>query len=977
MKLSLGLAWVALIAMPWRLLIAAPVSAPPAVFDQRSRAAHGVRPSAVQLQYSIGEPTDEEQLFLEYINRARENPTAEGKRLATTSDPKILDAFQIYQVDLAKLQTDLSTNLPSPPLSFEPHLIDSARGHSLWMLNNAWQAHEETNPVGDLDHIVNTTFDRILAAGYDYSFAGENVYAYSDGISFGHAGFEVDWGVGPGGVQEELGHRNSNHNPSFTEVGIGIFNGTHTSTAVVQVSGTNTIVTNTVGPQVVTVDFGSRFDQPALATGVAYYDLNNNQFYDLGEGLSGVRVEIDSGSNFAISSQSGGYSIPAVEGPQLLTFSGPGLTPVTRTVTVNQGRNIKSDLRLPYTAPVVTPSSPLYAAVPNVFLCTSVPLATSYDLESGALTPFSAALDPKNGLGAFQPQVTTNAGVPAYSLILGDFFTSTLGFHLASASTDPQRLVLGTRLRVGAASKITFGTELAVAGTNQYARLEISSDGGSSWTKLWEQQGRAINNSATIESKFTTRTVSLADYAGWECLFRFSYVVEFHPGLAGSYLTGTGKESGFFFNAVSFSGVDQMTPQPTNSIPSSRFAVTPSALGSQYFRVRPRVGTRSFPPGPIAAATVVAAPSLVHLTNTVSGNGTVQFFPAGGTYAKGSTVTLTAVPDAGWAFSAWGGAAGGATNPLTLTLGADTKITSTFVPKLMQLATSTHGNGTISVSPSPGPYPSGTLLTLTATPASGWKFTGWSGAAAGTANPLVLSLSADSAVVATFEPVTLSLATAVEGQGTVAVSPTPGPYAPGMLLTLTATPAPGWTFVEWSGGASGGINPLPLTLNSDTAVTATFVPVPVNVSLTTSIVGTGSVGMLPAGGSYLPGTPVTLTAVAGPGFAFAGWSGGVSGTNNPITLTVVTNSEVTATFTAVVPAQLGIQGLALAPDGTLRLDFSLTQGSGSIFVLETSPIAGGAWTPLAVPMQTNGPGAFSFQPIVPGGPAAFYRVRLE
>jgi hypothetical protein len=845
------------------------------------------------------------------------------------------------------------------------------------MLNNAWQAHEETNPVGDLDHIVNTTFDRILAAGYDYSFAGENVYAYSDGISFGHAGFEVDWGVGPGGVQEELGHRNNNHNRSFSEVGIGIFNGTHTSTAVVKVSGTNTIVTNTVGPQVVTVDFGSRFDQPALATGVVYFDLNNNQFYDLGEGLSGVRVDLDSGSNFAVSSQSGGFSVPAVEGPQILTFSGAGLTPVTRTVTVNQGQNVKVDLRLPYAAPVVTPSSPVYAGVPNVFQCATVPLATSYDLESGALTPFLTALDPKNGLGAFQPQVTTNAGVPAYSLILGDFFTSTLGFHLASASTDPQRLVLGTRLRVGAASKVTFGTELAVAGTNQYARLEISSDGGSSWTKLWEQQGRAINNSATIESKFTTRTVSLADYAGWECQFRFSYVVEFLPGVTGSYLTGTGKESGFLFNAVSFSGVDQMTPQPTTSISSSRFAVTPSAPGNQYFRVRPKIGTRSFPPGPIASANVVSVPSLVHLTNTISGNGTVQFFPAGGIYAKGSSVTLTAVPEAGWSFSAWGGAAGGATNPLTLTLNADTRITSTFVPKLIQLAASTNGNGAIAVSPTPGPYLPGTLLTLTAMPASGWRFAGWSGAAAGTANPLVFSLSVESAVVATFEPVTLSLTTAVAGQGTVAVSPTPGPYAPGTVLTLTATPAPGWTFVGWSGGASGGINPLSLPLNSDTAVTATFAPVPVNVSLTTSIMGTGLVGMVPAGGSYLSGTSVTLTAVPGPGFAFAGWSGAASGTNNPITLIVVTNSAVTASFTAVLPAQLGIQGLALAPDGTLRLDFSLTQGSGSVFVLETSPVAGGAWTALGVPMQTNGPGAFSFKPIVPGGPASFYRVRVE
>ena len=36
--------------------------------------------------YSFGQPTDEDQLYLELINRARANPTAEGLRLATSTD---------------------------------------------------------------------------------------------------------------------------------------------------------------------------------------------------------------------------------------------------------------------------------------------------------------------------------------------------------------------------------------------------------------------------------------------------------------------------------------------------------------------------------------------------------------------------------------------------------------------------------------------------------------------------------------------------------------------------------------------------------------------------------------------------------------------------------------------------------------------------------------------------------------------------
>ena len=975
MKRPLG--WFALLTVFGILALEAaiPVSIPPAITSHREFVRHPVRPAGVPVQYLIGEPTDEEQLFLEYINRARANPTAEGQRLAASTAVDIQQAFEVYQVDLAKLKTDIATNLPAPPLAFEPRLMQSAHGHSKWMLDNAWQAHEETNPVGDLNHIINTTFDRIVAAGYDYADAGENVYAYSDGVEYGHAGFEVDWGFGPGGVQAELGHRNSNHNPNFADVGIGIFNGSHTGTAVVQSGGTNLVVTNTVGPQVVTVDFGSRFDQPALVTGVAHFDLNSNQFYDLGEGLSGVQVNIDSSSNFAVTSGSGGYAVPAVEGMQSVTFSGPGLAPVQRVVTISQGKNVKADLRLPYTAPVVIPPTAVYSGVPNVFTCTPVALAGSYDVESGSLTPFTAAIDPKNGLGAFQPQVTTNAGVPAYNLILGDFFTSTLGFHLASASQDPQRLVLGTRLRVGAAAQMSFGTELAVAGTNQYARLEISSDGGGTWAKLWEQRGRDVNNAATIEQRFTTRTVPLGAYAGWECLFRFSYVVDFGAASSGGYQAGTGKESGFLFNAISFTGVDQMTPFPTNSAPTNRFAIKPSSNGSQYLRVRPHVGSRAFPAGPIVAMNVTTPPALVHLSIAINGLGGINDFPSGGTYAKGTTVTLTPTPAANWKFEGWSGGASGSTVPLTLILNADAAITATFSPITVPVNTSVVGSGTIAVSPPSGPYPQGSQVTFTATPAAGWTFQGWSGSVSGSANPLTITLTGETSILGTFVPASVTLNVLVTGTGSVDVTPVAGSYAIGSQVTLSAKPSPGCAFLGWSGGATGTANPLTLTLQTNTVVVAAFSQS--TVALTTTVVGSGTIALSPPGGSYTPGTVVTLTATPASGFAFSGWSGGASGTVNPLTLTVQTNTAVTANFAATLPPVVLLGGLLPGPGGTFGLDFTLTQGTGTGFALESAGSIAGPWSALTVTLITNAPGHFTYQPITPAGDAAFYRVRVD
>ena len=62
----------------------------------------------------------------------------------------------------------------------------------------------------------------------------------------------------------------------------------------------------------------------------------------------------------------------------------------------------------------------------------------------------------------------------------------------------------------------------------------------------------------------------------------------------------------------------------------------------------------------------------------------------------------------------------------------------------------TAGQGSVSADPQPGPYALGTQVTLNATPAQGWTFTGWSGALSGSANPAQITLDADAQVTATF-----------------------------------------------------------------------------------------------------------------------------------------------------------------------------------------------------------------------------------
>lgn len=280
-------------------------------------------PTAPAQLYSIGDPTNEEQYYLELINRARANPTAEGLRLATTTDSNVLNAYSAFGVNLVLMQAQFVLIPPAPPLSMNATLTTAARAHSQNMLQNNYQGHN--GPDGSL-----TTRLAGYTAGANGWSAGENVYAYSKSVWYGHAGFEVDWGgsAATGGMQSPPGHRQNIHSTTFREVGIGVVLGSNGS----------------VGPQLVTQDFGWVGGLPPFVTGVVYRDLNGNGFYEPGEGLGGVTVTVSNTNSYAVTASSGGYSVPvAGSGNYNVTFSGGSVPTNQKNVSVNDGQNVKSD----------------------------------------------------------------------------------------------------------------------------------------------------------------------------------------------------------------------------------------------------------------------------------------------------------------------------------------------------------------------------------------------------------------------------------------------------------------------------------------------------------------------------------------------------------------------------------------------------------------------------------------------------------
>jgi hypothetical protein len=200
--------------------------------------------------------------------------------------------------------------------------------------------------------------------------------------------------------------------------------------------------------------------------------------------------------------------------------------------------------------------------------------------------------------------------------------------------------------------------------------------------------------------------------------------------------------------------------------------------------------------------------------------------------------------------------------------------------------------GSVTLSPTGGVYAPGTLVTVTAVAASGYRFGSWGGALSGTSNPTTLLVDGNKTISASFvRQYTVSVSTT--GSGSVSLSPSGGVYDVGTLVTLTAVPVTGASFLGWGGALSGTTNPVTLLVDGNKSVTASFTTV---YALSVSTQGKGSVTVDPPGGRYPSGTVVTLTAVPGSGFRFVGWSGAVSGLANPTSLVMDGIKSVTATF---------------------------------------------------------------------------------
>jgi hypothetical protein len=243
------------------------------------------------------------------------------------------------------------------------------------------------------------------------------------------------------------------------------------------------------------------------------------------------------------------------------------------------------------------------------------------------------------------------------------------------------------------------------------------------------------------------------------------------------------------------------------------------------------------------------------LAVSTNGSGTVTSNTGGincgtacsATYNSGSSVTLTASADNGYSFTAWGGSCSG-TGTCTVAMNNTRSVTATFTqntttPSSYLLTVTKVGSGTVTSNTGgincgtacSATYNSGSSVTLTASAATGYIFSGWTANGCSGVGTCTLTMNANQSPTATFAPVTAggnyNLNLGVFGDGEVARSPSGTScgtncyrYSAGDVVTLTPTANSGASHIAWIGEgqscAAGAA--CTITMSSNRSIVSSF-----------------------------------------------------------------------------------------------------------------------------------------------------------
>ena len=209
------------------------------------------------------------------------------------------------------------------------------------------------------------------------------------------------------------------------------------------------------------------------------------------------------------------------------------------------------------------------------------------------------------------------------------------------------------------------------------------------------------------------------------------------------------------------------------------------------------------------------------------GSGSIVVTPSTGSVLEGTSVSFTAKPNGDYVFTGWSGGLTGTSNPQTITVSSDISVIANFTLRSYPLSVTVEGEGYVSerIISTRTDYYSGTVVELTATPATGWSFDHWEGDLSGANNPAQITVSGTKSVKAIFAKNKYSYNIKIIGPGVVneyLVEGTKASLDYGTQVLLKAIPSEGAVFKGWTGDVSGMETEITVNIEQALDITAVF-----------------------------------------------------------------------------------------------------------------------------------------------------------
>jgi hypothetical protein len=264
------------------------------------------------------DPTNQEQLGIYTLNRARDNPTAYGTEIGF----------------------DLGAVPAQPPLAMNRNLTGSARFHTLEMFDHHYYNHvSEVTGDGPNAMAVQNGYDAFgMGLGNDWGPTNtiESIARGVNQLPTLNAALKaliIDLNVVGAGHRVHLMAMHPQYQ-AHREIGMGVTTGVD--------SFPEFGLPKSLPTRVYAIQTANNGSTAPFLTGVVFRDLNANLRFDGGEGLGGVSVSV-AGGGATETGPAGGWSLPVTAGAKVVECTGGAFPGVSRIPVTVGTDNIEID----------------------------------------------------------------------------------------------------------------------------------------------------------------------------------------------------------------------------------------------------------------------------------------------------------------------------------------------------------------------------------------------------------------------------------------------------------------------------------------------------------------------------------------------------------------------------------------------------------------------------------------------------------